>query len=435
MRQAPTPRTVRAPVPRNRVQFRRPCPPFAKASAALLLAGSLLVHATARADEPGSELSISLLTMGPGDHPFTKFGHDALLVRDARTRDASVYNYGTFAFDSPWLIVDFLRGRFRYWLSVASLDHVLAQYESAGRSIVAQELRLSPAERLRVAAFLAWNARADNKYYKYDYYRDNCATRVRDVIDRAVGGRLREAARGPARFTFRQHTLRLTADDPLLYLGLDVAMGDLIDKPITVWEEMFLPAGVEESVRLVTVPGPNGQERLPLVAAEFTLVEDRRAPVRQAPPSWSLVMFGIGLVIGGAFSGVAALAARGQRAARIALGASLGVLGLISGTLGCLITGLWVFTDHQVTYRNENLLQCAPWALALVWLGVGVARGNARWMVMARSVVVAATAASALGLLMKTLPAFDQSNLELIALVLPVWVGAALGLGLVCRDR
>jgi hypothetical protein len=373
--------------------------------------------------------------MGPGDHPFTKFGHDALLVRDARRGAANVYNYGTFAFDSPWLIVDFLRGRFRYWLSVAPLDRVLAQYESAGRSMVAQELRLAPTERLRVAAFLAWNAQADNKYYKYDYYRDNCATKVRDVIDRAVGGRLHEAARGPARFTFRQHTLRLTADDLLLYLGLDVAMGDLIDKPIMVWEEMFLPAEVEESVRLVTVPGPNGEEQRPLVAAEFTLLEAHRAPVRQAPPSWSLVMFAIGLVIGGAFSGLAALAARGRRAARIALGASLGLLGLVSGTLGCLIAGLWVFTDHQVTYRNENLLQCAPWALALVWLGVGVARGNGRWMAMARSVAFAAAGASALGLLMKAFPTFDQSNLEIIALLLPVWVGAALGLRLVCRDR
>lgn len=420
----------------ERASVREACvrllPPFvlpARVLAVLLMVAGLFSTHPARADEPGSELSISLLTMGPGDHPFTKFGHDALLVHDSQNGRSSVYNYGTFAFDSPWLIVDFLQGRFAYWLSVSPLDRVLAQYAAVGRSVVAQELRLTPAERVRVAAFLAWNSRDANKYYKYDYYRDNCATRVRDVIDRATGGKLREAARAPARFTFRQHTLRLTADAPLLYLGLDLAMGDLIDQPITVWEEMFLPDRVEEAVRGVTVLDAGGTNEMPLVVSEVTLLADHRAPPRTAPPSWTALLFGVGVAIGSVFLGLGALAARGGRAARIALGASLGVLGLLAGTLGCLVGGLWAFTDHQVTYRNENVLQFAPWALVLVGLGVGVALGRPRFTALAGKLVTSAAAASALGLLMKALPTFDQRNGEIIALVLPIWVGAALALG------
>jgi Domain of unknown function (DUF4105) len=401
--------------------------------AALVLLSSLLVPRAARAGEPGSELSVSLLTMGPGDHPFTKFGHDALLVRNLLTGTARVYNYGTFAFDSPWLIVDFLQGRFRYWLSVAPLERVLRQYAADNRSVAAQELRLTPSERRSVAEFLEWNARDQNKYYKYDYYRDNCATRVRDVIDRAIGGRLHDATRGPARMSFRAHTLRLTADDRALALGLDVAMGDLIDKPITAWDEMFLPASVEQSVRLVKVPSLAGVE--PLVSAEHELFEAHRAPTRQTPPSWSLPMLGAGLGIGSVFAALGALAARGHRAARVALGAWLGILGLKLGILGCLITGLWAFTDHQVTYRNENVLQCVPWALALVWLGIGVARGNPRRIAMARAVAITAAIASTLGLVMKVFATFDQSNVEIIALVLPVWVGAVMGVSLMRAGR
>src|SRR5260221_2928184 len=247
---------------------------------AVLVLATALASGTALAAEPGDELGISLLTMSPGDHPFSRFGHDALLVQNRRTGSALVYNYGTFAFDSPWLIVDFLRGSFRYWLSVAPLDAVMLQYARQSRSIVAQELRLSPRERRGVADFLAWNARPENRYYRYDYYRDNCATRVRDVIDRAVSGRLRDVARGRARMTLRQHTLRLTADDRPLYLGLDLAMGDLIDQPITVWDEMFLPARVQEVVRLVRVPGPDGDQ--PLIRSEHTILDAHRAPPREA---------------------------------------------------------------------------------------------------------------------------------------------------------
>lgn len=397
----------------------------------LVVLAILSVPRGARAEEPRSELSISLLTMGPGDHPFTKFGHDALLVQNGRT--ASVYNYGTFAFDSPWLIVDFLRGRFRYWLSVAPLDRVLRQYAADNRSVVVQELRFTLAERQSIANFLAWNARDENKYYKYDYYRDNCATRVRDVIDHALDGRLHERTGTPASMTFRAHTLRLTADDRFLTLGLDLAMGDLIDKPITAWEEMFLPSRVEESVRLVRVPTPTGDE--PLVTEERTLVAAHRAPPRQVPPSWLFTLAGLGLGMGGALAGLGAMAARGHRTARVALGASLGILGLCLGTLGFLLVGLWAFTDHAVTYRNENVLQCVPWALTLGWLGVGVARGNGRRLATARTVTIAVAMASALGLVMKAVPAFDQGNLEIIALLLPIWVGAAAGTTLMARAK
>src|SRR5215211_1696915 len=91
---------------------------------ALLLA--LCVPRPAAAFEPPSRVSV--LTMGPGDHPFTRFGHNALLLEWAESGESAVYNYGTFAFDGMQGVQDFMAGRFRYWLSVSSLEHTLRAY-------------------------------------------------------------------------------------------------------------------------------------------------------------------------------------------------------------------------------------------------------------------------------------------------------------------
>src|SRR5580698_1762924 len=171
---------------------------------------------------PKDPLSIYVMTFGPGDHPFFKFGHDAIWIHDAAARTDRVYNFGTFAFTGPRLILDFLHGRMTYWLSVSYLPAVLASYERENRTIDVQELALDPAAQEALRARLDVNARPENRDYKYDYFLDNCATRVRDAIDDAARGRLRASAGTPARLTLRQQALRMTADYWPLYLALDI---------------------------------------------------------------------------------------------------------------------------------------------------------------------------------------------------------------------
>src|SRR5262245_34594803 len=89
---------------------------------------ALLTWTRALHAEPGDELTVSVLTFGPGDHPFSKFGHDGVLVEDAASGTRLVYNYGTFSFRSIWLIPKFLVGKYHYWLSVTPLSSVVASY-------------------------------------------------------------------------------------------------------------------------------------------------------------------------------------------------------------------------------------------------------------------------------------------------------------------
>jgi hypothetical protein len=201
-------------------------------------------------------LRVSVLTFGPGDHPFFKFGHDAIWIHDPSDGSDRVYNFGTFSFDSPRLILDFLHGRMTYWLSVAGLPRTLASYQAENRSILVQDLRLDPAVAQALKERLDVNAQPQNRAYKYDYFLDNCATRVRDAIDWATGGRLRAVGRVPGRLTLRDQALRMTASYRPLYLAIDLVLGPSADRPIDRWGEMFIPEDLARALDDVRVPGP-----------------------------------------------------------------------------------------------------------------------------------------------------------------------------------
>lgn len=398
------------------------------ALAALLLA--LLAPRTAAA-EPGDELTVYVLTFGPGDHAFFKFGHDAIWIHDESAprsvpikRDA-VYNWGTFAFGDPALIPKFVQGRFMYWLSKQTIGLTVRLYQAENRSVVAQELNLTAAQKRELRDMVEENAKPENKHYKYDYYRDNCATRVRDVVDRVLGGKLKEASQAPATMTWRQHTLRLTQGDAVLSMALTVVMGSVIDKPLNQWEEMFLPAYVQEGMRRVKVPGPGGTE-VPLVKSEKELTHSTRPPVPAEPPSWLIWNLVAGALIGGGVL-LSARSARRSLGARVGLGALLFLIGFLC-ILGCLFVFVWIGTDHEVGWHNENILQLAPWGVALMGLCFGAARLRPRAVRRARLVVTAALAASALGLVWKVLPWMRQDNYWIIAFALPMWAGTLSGL-------
>ena len=135
------------------------------------------------------------------------------------------------------------------------MEDTFASYVSENRTIEAQELDLTPAQKWALWQSLRENARPENREYLYDYFRDNCSTRVRDVVDRAVGGRVRQAGQRPATMTFRADALRMTADFFPEYLGLDLGLGRLTDAPITLWEEAFLPERMRDLLREVRIPG------------------------------------------------------------------------------------------------------------------------------------------------------------------------------------
>jgi hypothetical protein len=375
-------------------------------------------------------LSIYVMTFGPGDHPFFKFGHDAIWIHDAQASTNGtdrVYNFGTFSFTGPRLILDFLHGRMTYWLSVAYLPAVLASYEHENRTIDVQALALDPAAKQALRERLDVNARPENRAYKYDYFLDNCATRVRDAIDDAVGGQLHSSARTPARLTLRQQALRMTADYWPLYLALDIVLGPDADRPIDRWGEMFIPEELARGLSAVTLGDPGGTR--PLVRDARRVFAAHRAPPLETPPARARTLFAAGTLVGLLFFLLGWAATRPHLAAapRLLFRALFGLLlagwGLATGFVGCFLIYVWALTDHVVAQHNQNILLFAPWSLALVVLGIGLAFGRPWAERGARPVVLAALAAAIAAALLKVGFMRHQENDRLLSFALPSWLG------------
>ena len=373
------------------------------------------------AAEPGSELRVWLITIGPGDAVWERFGHNAIRVRDTRTGYDASYNWGIFDFRQEDFIPRFLRGEMLYMMAPFATQPMLDMYRAAGRGIVSQELALTPAQKLALRDFAERNALPENREYFYDYFLDNCSTRVRDLLDRVLRGALFEQFGAlPTGTSYRDHTRRLTRPDPPLYTGMDLLLGSPGDQPITVWGEMFLPMTVRDALREVEVPDGAGGTR-PLVMSEEVLAEARVAEEPTESPTWWPWYLLIGILGGAAFAVLGARAGRGSVRARWALAVLGGLWGILTGLAGTILVAV-LFTDHHFMVWNENLFLLSPLSLAVaVLVPLAVFRPFARaW---ALRITVAVVALAAMGVVVGLLPFAVQRNGIHIALLLPMHLG------------
>jgi hypothetical protein len=406
---------------------------FRAAAAPLLLAAAAAALSAQEPDtagmvlegpEPGSELVVYLMTMGEGDLVWERFGHNAIWIHDRAHGTNYTYHWGLFDFDEPGFLRRFIQGRMWYAMGAADADAMVAAYVRANRSVWVQELNLTPAQRRELARFVEWNIQPENRQYRYDYYYDNCSTRVRDALDHALGGQIRDqtAAVGAGQ-TFRTHTRRLTTNDILTYTGLMVGLGTGVDREITLWEEMFLPLAMRETVRDLTVEVGTGA-RAPLVRHEQTYFTADRPPLPQAPPRWWPGYLLVGVALAMAILGLGHFAAR-SAPARLGLAAIVATWSVVAGILGVILAGLWLFTDHAAAYWNENLFHLNPLSLALVVLIPLLVFRPGRWGRWALGAAAAVAGLSVLGVLLEPLPWFYQVNGTIIALALPVHLAVA----------
>jgi Domain of unknown function (DUF4105) len=385
----------------------------------------LTTHRSPPAAEPGSELTVTLLTYETGGAIWERYGHNALWIHDGLTGVDDHYDYGRFSFERPHFLLRFVQGRMWYSMGHESnVDSVIRFYIQQGRRVWAQELELSPAERLALRSYLERNYRPENREYFYDYYRDNCSTRIRDAIDRVVGGALHRWGERSSGMTWRDETRRINQNNRLLYTGMLVALGEPVDVEMSRWEQMFLPGRLRESLDSLQLPGPDGSLH-PLVKTERVLAEGGRWPVPARPANWTLGYLVAGVLGGGLFAGLS----------RTRVFLPLATLWmLLAGLAGGFLAWLWTWSFHWATWRNENLFLFNLLALGLAVVLPSALRGKAWARRPARVLALLVLAVAGLGLLLKLLPAFRQHDLEVIALVLPIHAGVCWGLWRTVRD-
>lgn len=375
---------------------------------------------------PGAELRVWLVTAGPGDAVWERYGHNAIRVRDTRTgRDVS-YNWGIFDFRQVDFIPRFLQGRMLYSMRPFSTADMIEAYAAADREIVLQELDLTPSEKLELRTLAEINALPENRDYIYQYFLDNCSTRVRDLLDRVLGGRLEAAFASEGTGTsYRFHTRRLTQVDPLIYTGMDLLLGTPTDQPISAWEEMFLPLTLRDEIRDLDIEREDGTVR-PLVLSEEVAVPSSRPPPPEAPPRWIWIYALIGLALGGVFASLGSERAAASALLRRSI-LTLGVAWTLLGGVAGVILVLLLFTDHTFAYWNENLFLANPLLLVLAVLLPMSGPGN-RWRQRARWVAGALLAIALVGLLFQLAPVSRHANAIFFALILPAHLGMGWGL-------
>lgn len=392
--------------------------PHRRKGVLLLLAVLLaLLCTTALAQAP----RIGVVTMAPGEDYWARFGHNAILVDDPAAGTRILYNYGYFDFEQPGFLTRFLRGRMLYELAALPMEQDLRGYEIDGRGVILQWLDFTPAQAFALRDFLVWNALPANKDYRYDYFLQNCSTKVRDALNEALGGTLKRQWQGRSHgFTYRSEALRLSSTLPWLYLGIHLGLGPFVDRPMTWWDEGYVPGRLADALREARTA-----DGRPLVVQELQLLPQRIATPPSSPPDWRwrFVFAGLALALLFGF----ALHPRAPRAARVTGAAAIGVLWLAFGLVGVGLLALWIATDHSAAWQNENALLFNP--LCLLQLGAvpALARGDAPGRWLAR-VALAVAACACFAFFLKFLPFRIQSTGDWIALLLPLHLVLALRL-------
>ncbi|MCL7959054.1 MAG: DUF4105 domain-containing protein [marine benthic group bacterium] len=307
---------------------------------------------------------VSLVTILPGKKVYSLFGHNALRVYDPERGIDIAYNFGTFDFGNPLTFsAKFAYGDLNYRLTRQSFERMVAFYPvEEGRPIIEQVLDLEPEQREAIFRFLEWNAQPENAYYRYDFYYDNCATRIRDVLEENLGEALQVGTANPE-VTMRQLLDPYLAERSWLHFGMDAGQGLPADASATSRTELFLPDRLASWAAAARVREPGGER--PLVAHTDTIgwTPASATPLRRAP-NWPLFLM---TAVLGLVAWITLVDLRSKRSGRAWLDVPFFAM---LGLAGLLIVFLWFIALHAVTKRNLNLLWALPTNLALAWATV-----------------------------------------------------------------
>lgn len=361
---------------------------------------------------PDGGIRIGVATMQPGAIFFERFGHNAIVVDDPAGQAPVSYNFGFFDLEEPGFFGRFLRGDMAYRLVALPFADDLVYYRDVGRGVSIQWLDLDPAAARGLATALADNARPENARYRYDYFADNCSTRVRDAIDRALGGALRRQLQTRSQGnTYRSEAVRLASPAPWMWLGFDVGLGPASDVPNSLWEDAFVPMRLATALRDVRL-----SDGRPLVASEPQVLPHRIAPepVGAARAWWPWLLAGLLLA--------AALWSQRRTPARVAAVAL--ATWMLCTLAAALMLFIWFGTAHNFGWANHNLLLLSPLCALLLPGAWRIARGRAAGRLF--DVVLALLVVSVvLAPFLLWLPLLPQRNAHWIALLLPVQLAFA----------
>lgn len=317
----------------------------------------------------------SVLTCGPGDEFYTTFGHSAIRVCDPAISLDVVYNYGTFDFDIPHFYWTFARGNLNYCLSRGGFRGFMLEYGYEGRAVWEQRLRLTPQEVQNLFIMLEQNYHPEYRYYLYDFFRDNCATRVRDMVGNALCHRsMSPEATSDTNRSYRNILYRSTEQNLLWWrFAVDMVLGVRCDHRCSNYEYMFSPIEMMAQLDTLTV----SDTRQPLAEPAQLILEETREPL---PDSFSpALLFWL------LFAAVAVMTFAAWRKGWTLhwMDATLYSAALL---VSLLVIFLWFFTVHYCTKVNLNILWASP---LFIYFAIRQ-RKSCRWLIVLQMLMLVA---------------------------------------------
>lgn len=295
--------------------------------------------------------TLSVITCGPGNELYSTFGHSAFKISDPTLGIDKVYNYGTFNFNTPNFYLNFAKGKLTYQLDTSGFRRFLWTYNYENRWVKSQELDLDPNEVQSVFDFLENNATPKNKFYRYDFFYNNCSTKIEEVLKTVLKEKVVFSnTHITSNKTHRDLIADYTSNHKWSKFGIDLALGSVIDKKATKDNYKFLPDYIYKAFNNATITTNNNQRKL--VRKSSTVLKEK-----EQYQSYSIVKpFIIFLLI---LLFVVFKTFKNHQLKTRTKWVDF-VLYLSTGIIGVVVLLLWFATSHTATYKNFNFL----WAFA-----------------------------------------------------------------------
>lgn len=321
--------------------------PFFTLIATLLLGYSSLIAQ----QQLTGKAAVSVITCGSGSQLFTSFGHSAFRVNDPILGIDKIYNYGTFDFNAPNFYLNFIKGKLIYQLGTTDTSRFLRTYNYEKRWIKEQVLALNSEKTQAFYNFLENNAKPENKDYRYDFFYDNCSTKLEEVMTQILGDKvIYTNTHLSSNKTHRDLIADYTQEHVWGKFGIDLALGAVIDERATFDEYRFLPDYMMQAFAHATI-NIDGKT-VPLIKTTKNLLHPfpkTQKGFECTPLLVCSLLFLIVLII-------TFLDFKRKKRTKILDF----ILFFSTGLVGLIVLLLWFATDHTATYNNFNFL----WAFA-----------------------------------------------------------------------
>lgn len=295
----------------------------------------------------GAGKEVSLVTAWPGREIYELCGHEAIRIKGPGID--SVWNFGVFNFAEPNFVGRFVKGETDYLVESYPFAWFMPEYVTSGRRVEEQVLDLTPAEVERLHAMLRKAATPPNNRYRYNYVKNNCSTKIADMLDSVAGANV--IYTGEVRYpTYRAAMRSYHANYPWYQFGIDLVLGSGLEHKLGPREELFIPVEFYRHAANATLP-----DGRPLVKYTNVIYEgtesaiDPPTPFLITPLWFSIVVAAVSLIL---------ICVYWRR--NCIPKWWYAIYFALAGVAGCLVTFLVFFSSHEATSPNLLIFWLNP---------------------------------------------------------------------------